>query len=362
MSLSSQEKKALASMSAIVIFVGASIWEIGKRNFWFEAKNTYQTRVQDADGLRAGSVVTIAGLRVGEVKSLDVDDKNQIAVTLTVRRTVASRLRADSVATVIRAFIIGEKRIDLIPGTAGQPELANGATIPGKDTTELTDFLSGKKLAELMTQIETLIGGLNTIVKEMDDVATKYESGSFNKMLAMAEPAMTNFIHLSDDLAVLTKELRKKSKDLPVIVESGATLFKSINGDFFGDDRLAKSTVAKVDRVMTPLAQRQKLLGELVDSVGELAAEIHENPGYTKKVMDAVDDLSVTLRALQKTWFLEDQTAEVKKQKKKEMAAERKKKQKKQQKAGFKAQPAPRSDEAPAAQPAAAPPPGDDSL
>ena len=67
MKFTTQEKKSLAGMAAIAAFVVAAVYQIGMRNFWFEAKNTYYTQVSDADGLRVGSVVTIAGLRVGEV-------------------------------------------------------------------------------------------------------------------------------------------------------------------------------------------------------------------------------------------------------------------------------------------------------
>src|SRR5262245_38445275 len=133
MSFSILEKKALLGMSLIALFLGASLYEIGKRNLWFESKNTYTTRVKDADGLRVGSLVTIAGLRVGDVSSLVVDKDNQIAVTFKVMQTVASRIRKDSVATVFRAFIIGEKRIEIIPGTESEPELADGSELPGRE-------------------------------------------------------------------------------------------------------------------------------------------------------------------------------------------------------------------------------------
>ena len=63
-----------AGLTCFAGFVGFAILQIGKRNFWFEAKNTYVTRVTDADGLRIGSAVTIAGLRVGEVSALAVED------------------------------------------------------------------------------------------------------------------------------------------------------------------------------------------------------------------------------------------------------------------------------------------------
>ena len=323
MKLSSQEKKALAGMAVTAGFVAASIWEIGKLNFWFEAKNSYHTYVGDADGLRVGSVVTVAGLRVGEVSDLDVDESNRIAVTLSVRRTVAPRIRADSVVSISRAFMIGEKRVDLIPGTAAQPELADGATMRADDTSDLTGLMSGKKLAELMGRTSTMISSVSSMLHEMDEVVGKYHAGAFSQTLTRVEPALLNFIKLSDDLLVMTNEMKKKSKELPAFVDNGAQVLADLRKDFFAN-KLAKDAVEKLNLVMAPIAQRQQLIASILDNLQDLSNEIKANPGYTGKMTDAVDDLSVTLRALQKTWFLEDQTAEVKQQRKAEAAAARK--------------------------------------
>ncbi len=337
MSISTQEKKALAGMILIGAFVAFSIYEIGERNFWFEAKNTYKTRLGDADGLRVGSVVTIAGLRVGEVSHLEVDDQNRIEVELTVRRAVASRIRSDSVAAASRAFIIGEKRIDLVPGTERAEQLPNGATLPGKDLTDLSEFLSGRKLAELMDEIQSLIGGLNGALKEIDDVMGKYHAGTFdqafttidsavkelhellsryhegeyNKTFSMIDPALRNFLRLSDDLLVMTKEMKTQSKQLPVFVEAGAQVLTSARDDFM-TNHLAKDSVVKLNKIMTPLAERQKLLGSVLGNLEDLSRDLRNDPQYGKEVLEAVAELTVTLKALQKTWILDDQTDEVK--------------------------------------------------
>ncbi len=312
MKFTTQEKKSLAGMGAIAAFVVAAVYQIGMRNFWFEAKNTYYTQVSDADGLRVGSVVTIAGLRVGEVKSLDVDDQNQIIVTLTVRSAIAKRIRKDSVATIFRSFIIGEKRIDLIPGSPDQPEAANKSRLTAKNSTDLAEFLSGKKLAELMSQVDGLISGLNAVLTEMKDVIGKYHEGTFTKSLEMVEPALTNFLKLSDDLIVMTRELKKQPKALPQFVDSGTKLLNEANSELFAN-HLMKDSLSHINQVVTPLAERQKLLESLLANLQDFSAELKKNPEFTKEILGAVKELTITLKAMQQTWFLKDQADEVKK-------------------------------------------------
>lgn len=316
MSFTLLERKALLGMGAIAVFVGVSLYEIGKRNLWFESKITYQTHIKDADGLRVGSVVTIAGLRVGDVAALAVDPDNQIAVTLSVIKSVSSRVRKDSAATVFRAFIIGDKRIEIIPGSESEPELADGAILPSRETTELAEFITGKKLAELMGQVDNLILGITRIMSGVDDVMNKYDSGSFNKSFARIDPALDNFMKLSGDLITMTKELKTKSKQMPQMVEQGVGLLSDMREDIFSN-HLARDTLANVNKVITPLATRQQLIEQVLGNVENLSNDLKNNPQFAQQMVDALKELTITLRALQKTWILEDQTKEVKSEGKK---------------------------------------------
>jgi phospholipid/cholesterol/gamma-HCH transport system substrate-binding protein len=306
------EKRSLIGVGlALLLFLGA-VYEIGKRNLWFEPKTKYMTKVTDADGLRIGGYVTISGLRVGEISDLEVDQENLIAVTMDVKSSIAKRITEGSYVTIFRAFVIGEKRIELVPGDPDGKELKALALLPSKTTTELTDFISGKKLTELMTNVESLIAGLNGITKNVDQLFGKYHEGEFNNAIRLVEPSLENFIKLSDDLIVISKELKKQNKAIPEFVVSGNDVFKSIQNDFFKDN-LLKQTLTTVNQTMTPFAQKQELISNMLTSLNDLAEQLKKNPDYASKVIEAVTELTITLKALQKTWLLEGKTEEVKK-------------------------------------------------
>jgi phospholipid/cholesterol/gamma-HCH transport system substrate-binding protein len=311
MQLGILEKRSLIGLGLALALFLAAVYEIGKRNLWFEPKTKYKTTVTDADGLRIGGYVTISGLRVGEISDLEVDEKNQITVTMDVKSSIAKRVTEGSYVTIFRAFVIGEKRIELVPGEANSKDLKALAYIPSKTTTELTDFISGKKLTELMTNVESLIGGLNGITKNIDQLFGKYHGGDFNKTISLVEPSLENFIRLSDDLIVISKELKKQNKTIPEFVATGNDVFKSINNDFFKDG-LLKETLITVNQTMTPFAQKQELMSNMLNSLNDLAEQLKKNPDYASKVIEAVTELTITLKALQKTWLLEGKTEEVK--------------------------------------------------
>jgi len=313
------EKRSLIGIGIAFLLFLAAVYEIGKRNLWFEPKTKYMTKVSDADGLRIGGYVTISGLRVGEISDLEVDEENLIAVTLNVKSSVAKRITEGTYVTIFRAFVIGEKRIELVPGESDSRELAPLALIPSRTTTELTDFISGKKLTELMTNVESLIAGLNGITKNVDQIFGKYHGGDFNKTISLVEPSLENFLKLSDDLIVISQELKKENRAIPEFVSSGNNVFRTIHKDFLKDGLLkntltkANQTMTTVVETMTPFAQKQELVSNMLTSLNDLAEQLKKNPDYASKVIEAVSELTITLKALQKTWLLESKTEEVKK-------------------------------------------------
>ncbi|HET8722240.1 MAG TPA: outer membrane lipid asymmetry maintenance protein MlaD [Nitrospira sp.] len=93
-----------------------------------------------ASGLKPGSSVEIAGVEVGRVRAITLND-DRAAVTLAVDKNV--KLYTDTIASIKTRGIIGEKFLALSPGGGGDP-LKPGDTI--------RDTESGLDLEELVSQ------------------------------------------------------------------------------------------------------------------------------------------------------------------------------------------------------------------
>ena len=78
-------------------------------------------------GLRTGAEVEIAGVRVGRVKAIRLDDTQQRAV-VELQLDKGVHLTDDVIASVKTSGLIGDKYISLAPGGAGD-ELKNGDEI-----------------------------------------------------------------------------------------------------------------------------------------------------------------------------------------------------------------------------------------
>lgn len=104
--------------------------------------NVYEVVAQfnTASGLKPGSSVEIAGVEVGRVRAIALEE-DRAAVTLAVNDKV--KLYTDTIASIKTRGIIGEKFLALSPGGGGDP-LKPGDTI--------RDTESGLDLEELVSQ------------------------------------------------------------------------------------------------------------------------------------------------------------------------------------------------------------------
>ena len=104
--------------------------------------NVYEVVAQfnTASGLKNGSSVEIAGVEVGRVRAITLNE-DRAAVTLAVDDRV--KLYTDTIASIKTRGIIGEKFLALSPGGGGDP-LKPGDTI--------RDTESGLDLEELVSQ------------------------------------------------------------------------------------------------------------------------------------------------------------------------------------------------------------------
>lgn len=95
---------------------------------------SYKARFTDATGLVVGDSVRIAGVKVGQVESIEVADRREAEVGFAVRK--GRKLPASVTASIKYLNMVGQRYVDLDQGvgTVGAT-FRSGATIPLSRTT-----------------------------------------------------------------------------------------------------------------------------------------------------------------------------------------------------------------------------------
>lgn len=290
------EKKSMIGLSIIFLIFITSIIVIGKKNLWFEAKNYYTTNVAEADGLAVGNIVTYTGLRVGEITELNVlEDQNLIQVKFSFSRSLSYKIREDSTARFYRSLLIGDKKLEILPGSKNLAEIPNHGFIKSSESKELLDFLTGGDLSELLVKFDKVSSGLSHLTEELSKFSQNIKSEDLTKTYQMINPTMTNFNKLVVDLNVFIQVLSYMKTDLL-------------------QTKLAKNTLSNINEIVSPIAKRDKLLVSILDNLESFSGEIKNNPHMAKDITTALKEVITTLKAIQKTWILKSHVEDIKKE------------------------------------------------
>jgi phospholipid/cholesterol/gamma-HCH transport system substrate-binding protein len=156
----------------ITLAIAALLWAsfVGGGTSIFEPKINYEAYFTNMQGLVTGSPVWISGVEVGNVYSIkfvNYDSAQQILVKFRILNTVQHMITADATARLGTIGLIGDKYIEIEPGSMDQPMLAEGSVIKTVQPVDISAaFTAGQKA---MISTEDLANNLNQIITRIKD-------------------------------------------------------------------------------------------------------------------------------------------------------------------------------------------------
>lgn len=263
----------------------------------FTRKLHLKSRFVDANGLRDGSEVRLAGVKVGKVERItllppsDVPNAPRVEALLTIDSTIdgqpaSQRIRSDSTAQQGSPSLLGnEMLINITPGTAAGSPVQEGAILPSSSSNTVNDFAtSGTDLAQRLSKLsdeisgivkdvkngkgtvgrlfndEALYNNLNATIRETEDVMTQVRSGNGSAGRFINDPALYN------NAADITLQLKAIAADL----RAG----RGTAGKLLTDDELYVRINRTADR-----------LDKAVDQVNGIITDINAGHGTLGKLI-----------------------------------------------------------------------------
>lgn len=190
----------------------------------FHREARYEVQYGFAGGVEVGSPVRVSGVKVGKVEAIQFlpeesrkeaekqADLVTIKLTISVSEKAAPAVRRDSRFFVNMAGIIGERYIEVSPGSRDQEMLPSGSVVRGVDPPRIDQLLSQgygvfgriqdfldrneKAVSDLLQQVDVLIGDLNKALKGNDK----------RRIFALID----NLNEISDDVKGVTKKLNDR--------------------------------------------------------------------------------------------------------------------------------------------------------
>jgi phospholipid/cholesterol/gamma-HCH transport system substrate-binding protein len=263
----------------------------------FTRKLHLKSRFVDANGLRDGSEVRLAGVKVGKVERItllppsDVPNAPRVEALLTIDSTIdgqpaSQRIRSDSTAQQGSPSLLGnEMLINITPGTAAGSPVQEGAILPSSSSNTVNDFAtSGTDLAQRLSKLsdeisgivkdvkngkgtvgrlfndEALYNNLNATIRETEDVMTQVRSGNGSAGRFINDPALYNN---ANEIAVSMKAIAadlRAGRGTAGRLLTDDELYVRINRTA---DRLDKA-VDQVNGIITDINAGHGTLGKLI--------------------------------------------------------------------------------------------------
>lgn len=158
------------------------------------------------NGIAESAPVRLAGVDIGEVEKIDifyddVEKKTKVALYVWIRKKVA--IEKDVVARINTLGLLGEKYLEVTPGTKGSGFLEDGATIIGEDP----------------LSVEALTRDMRKLIDSVTVVADRLKEGEGTIGKLLVEEKIYNDLEefIADIKAhpwkLLHKERTRKKKD-----------------------------------------------------------------------------------------------------------------------------------------------------
>lgn len=127
----------------VLIGLGAVLYlaiQVGSARFFGSDSYELQARFRSTSGVNAGSRVEIAGVRVGTVKAIVLNDNFYSIVTFELPNRIA--LDDDTIVSVKTAGLIGDRYLSLSPGGSGFPLEAGDLIVDTESALDIESLIS----------------------------------------------------------------------------------------------------------------------------------------------------------------------------------------------------------------------------
>jgi phospholipid/cholesterol/gamma-HCH transport system substrate-binding protein len=240
----------------------------------FEDARDYRAQFTNVSGLENGDFVRIAGVEVGKVQKIRVNDDATVTVDFTADQSVI--LTEGSRAVIRYDDLIGGRYLSLLEGAGGTRKLNAGDTIPLAQTEPALD-------------LDALIGGFRPLFRALNPEQINQLSGQLISALQGQGATISSFL---SQTAALTNTLADRDQLVGDVIVNLNTVLGSLAGQ---SDQFGKGIDA---------------LSELVTALAERKRDITTGLAYTNEAAGTVADLLTEARPpIQKTIHETDRAA-----------------------------------------------------
>ncbi|MCB0413503.1 MAG: MCE family protein [Bdellovibrionales bacterium] len=225
----------------LVIFM-ISVVLIGGDKVFFKKYNSYSIYIKQTQGLLPGSVVSLSGINIGNIKEIRFRDLSQasessknlpLEIVIDVVSDFSTQITKNASVSIKTQGALGDKFVYIVPGEPGSEILPVGGVLMNVDSSDFLDALSERsddisKIGDVIAELHKLLVNINADGRSASIV--------------------TNLDSATKKIDLLISDLRQLTSDVRGTKDEGL-----------------KSTIVKLNSILTKIDNGKGSLGALIN-------------------------------------------------------------------------------------------------
>ncbi len=290
MNISREVKTGLLAVVAIALLIFG--YSFLKGNNLLNNDRTYYAIYDNVEGLSPGSSVTINGLVVGKVLSIDfADTKGDLLVTFNVQNDFEFSI--NSKAQIYGGGLIGGKNLSIKPEYDRGEVAKSGDTLEGTIDEGIFELVN-ERLTPLQAKVESVINSTDSVLTGVSNVLDEPTRKNLRETIADISQTAVYFKEASKNLNELLADNDQKLSRTFTNLDKMSSNFSKVS------DSLSRVNINEmVGKMEQVLADLESISGKIEQGEGSLGQLINDPDMYnnleraTKQMEELMQDIKL---------------------------------------------------------------------